>query len=116
LEKHFTFDKTLPGNDHYHAMDKEDLKNFFRELDRVFLIAGNFKKKALDSEDASIKNARRSLVSTKKIKEGEVISESQLTWKRPASGISPSEINNLIGKRAAEDIEEDTVLKWEMFI
>ena len=116
IEKHFTFDKTLPGNDHYHAMDKEDLKNFFREMERVFLITGDFKKKALGSEDAAIKNARRSLVSSKKINGGEVISESHLTWKRPAAGISPSEINKLIGKIAAEEIEEDTVLKWEMFI
>jgi len=68
LEKHFTFDKSLPGNDHYHAMDKEDLKNFFCAMERVFVIAGDFKKKALDSEDAAIKNARRSLVSSKKNK------------------------------------------------
>lgn len=116
LEKHFTFDKSLPGNDHYHAMDKEDLKNFFCEMERVFIIAGDFKKKALDSENSAIRNARRSLVSSKKINAGEVITDSHLTWKRPAAGISPSEINNLIGKKAAEDIEEDTVLKWNMFL
>jgi len=52
----------------------------------------------------------------KKINAGEVITDSHLTWKRPAAGISPSEIDILIGKKAAEDIEEDTVLKWNMFL
>ena len=42
LEKHFTHDKTLPGNDHYHAMDKEDLKLFFRNMERDFLLMGSF--------------------------------------------------------------------------
>ncbi|MBK8982286.1 MAG: N-acetylneuraminate synthase family protein [Ignavibacteria bacterium] len=114
LEKHFTFDKALPGNDHYHAMDKEDLVVFFKEMDRVFTIAGEFKKMPLKSEDAARKNARRSLVSKRNISKGNVISAEDLTWKRPASGISPKEIENVIGKYAVKDIPEDAVLKWEM--
>ncbi|MBS1517237.1 MAG: N-acetylneuraminate synthase family protein [Bacteroidetes bacterium] len=115
IEKHFTFDKNLPGNDHYHAMDMDDLKNFNSDLERLFLILGDFKKKSIKSEEKAIQNARRSLVSVKAIKAGETISESHLTWKRPASGISPSQMNELIGMKAVEDIEEDTVLKWDMF-
>lgn len=114
LEKHFTFDKALPGNDHYHAMDKEDLAVFFKEMDRVFTIAGDFKKRPLESEEAAIKNARRSLVAKRDIPKGNVISAEDLTWKRPASGISPKEINTVVGKYAIKDIPEDTVLKWEM--
>jgi len=115
LEKHFTFDKSLPGNDHYHAMDKEDLKIFNKEIERLFLLLGDFKKKPLDTEASSILNARRSLVSKKKIFSGEEINFDMLTWKRPASGISPKFADELIGKKAMRDIDEDTVLKWNMF-
>jgi sialic acid synthase SpsE len=114
LEKHFTFDKSLPGNDHYHAMDKDDLKYFFKDMDRIFMLIGDFKKKALPSEASAIKNARRSLVANKKINSGEIINPEHLTYKRPAGGISPKYINEVIGKKALSDIDEDTVLKWNM--
>jgi N-acetylneuraminate synthase len=114
LEKHFTFDKSLPGNDHYHAMDKDDLKYFFKDMERAFMLIGDFKKKPLRSEEEAIKNARRSLVAKKKIKNGDQIKFSDLTWKRPASGISPKYIDNVIGKRAVREIDEDEILKWNM--
>lgn len=114
LEKHFTFDKTLPGNDHYHAMDKNDLKHFMNELDRLFLLLGEFSKKPLASEEKAIQNARRSLVAKHSIKKGDAVKLSDLTWKRPASGISPKYIDDVIGKIALNDIDEDTILKWSM--
>ncbi len=67
LEKHFTFDKALPGNDHYHAMDEDDLKYFFSDMERIFTLIGDFKKKPLPTEEQAIQNARRSLVAAKKI-------------------------------------------------
>lgn len=114
LEKHFTFDKSLPGNDHYHAMDIDDLKYFYKDMDKVFNLIGEFKKKPLRTEEDAIKNARRSLVSKKNIKAGEKIKFEDLTWKRPASGISPKYIDNVAGRIAVTDIPEDTVLKWNM--
>lgn len=115
LEKHFTHDKTLPGNDHYHAMDKEDLKHFHREMDFTFKVLGSFDKKPLPSEEKSRANARRSLVAKTAIKAGEEVVFDMLTWKRPASGISPKDIDQLIGKKALRAIGEDEVLKWNMF-
>jgi sialic acid synthase SpsE len=115
LEKHFTHDKTLPGNDHYHAMDKNDMKHFWKEMDFTFKVLGSFDKKPLESEAKSRANARRSLVALKDIQQGEVVTFEHLTWKRPASGISPKDIHQLIGKAALKDIKEDDVLKWNMF-
>jgi N-acetylneuraminate synthase len=115
IEKHFTHDKTLPGNDHYHAMDKDDLKLFRNNLKRTFEILGGFKVEALEDEAPARNNARRSLVAARNIKKGHVITKEDLTFKRPAHGVSPKFIDDVIGKVAMNDIEEDTVMQWRMF-
>ena len=115
IEKHFTHDKTLPGNDHYHAMDKSDLLAFKSMIDKTFTLIGALEKKSLPDEKISRLNARRSLVSKANISKGSMIQESFLTWKRPSHGIAPYEIDKLLGKVAKVDIPEDTVLKWDMF-
>ena len=113
IEKHFTHDKSLPGNDHYHAMDKEDLKLFWNKLKHAELLLGQDKITSLPSEEPARKNARRSLVASCDIPLGTKISYGHLTWKRPAHGISPREINNVIGKKSLVDIKEDDILKWK---
>lgn len=115
IEKHFTHDKTLPGNDHYHAMDKEDLKLFRRNLDATFEILGQFNVVALDDEGLARKNARRSLVASKNIPQGKKIEKEDLTFKRPAYGVSPKFIDEVVGKIALVDIKDDDVIKWNMF-
>ena len=116
IEKHFTHDKTLQGNDHYHAMDKEDLKLYRKNLERTFKILGSFKVEALEDEEKARVNARRSLVAKRFIPKGKIIEESDLTFKRPAFGVSPKFIDDIVGKEALEDINEDTVIKWNMFL
>ena len=115
IEKHFTHDKTLPGNDHYHAMDKEDLKHFHQRMDKLFALLGDGRKQPLASEQLSRANARRSLIAACNIPAGTVIAENHLTWKRPARGINPKYFNDLVGRIATTDIIEDTVLQWGMF-
>ncbi|HEY9070142.1 MAG TPA: N-acetylneuraminate synthase family protein [Candidatus Ozemobacteraceae bacterium] len=114
LEKHFTHDKTLPGNDHYHAMDHEDLRLFRQSFDRTLTVIGSREKKPLPSEQPARENARRSLVAARDIPEGKTIEYADLTWKRPAHGISPKEIAGVVGKVAACAIAYDTVLQWSM--
>ena len=113
IEKHFTHDKSLPGNDHYHAMDKEDLKLFWNKVKHAELLLGQEKITSLPSEEPARKNARRSLVASCDIPLGTKINYGHLTWKRPAHGISPREINNVIGKKSLVDIKEDDILKWK---
>jgi sialic acid synthase SpsE len=112
IEKHFTFDKTFPGNDHYHAMDKEDLKTLNNNINHIFKLLGNQKKQSLPSEEIARQNARRSLVAKHMISKGKLIEAEDLTWKRPATGISPRHIDQVLGLRALKDIPEDSVLKW----
>jgi sialic acid synthase SpsE len=115
-EKHFSHDKTLPGNDHYHAMDKEDLKVFNARMDKLLSLLGSATNEFLKSEEISRKNARRSLVANRFIPQGKTIDAEDVTWKRPAKGIAPSNYDQIIGSKARVDIPEDTVLKWELFV
>lgn len=114
IEKHFTHDKSLPGNDHYHAMDKDDLKLFWKKWRETEELLGGFKLTALPDEEPARKNARRSLVAAKNIAAGKTIEENDLTWKRPAHGVSPKFIKEVIGKKATVAINEDDVIKWRM--
>jgi len=112
IEKHFTHDKTLPGNDHYHAMDVDDLKRFKENLGLLQKAEGKSHKIPLSSENSARKNARRSIVLKKAAKKGEPITEELITCKRPAFGISPVHWDEVIGKKAGGDFPEDHILKW----
>lgn len=114
IEKHFTHDKSLHGNDHYHSMDKNDLKAFKMNLNRAFELIGSLKVDSIKDEEIARKNARRSLVAAKNIKKGQIISKDDLTFKRPASGISPKFIDEVIGKKARVDIKSDEAIMWGM--
>ena len=75
----------------------------------------NITIEALDDEAPARANARRSLVAKKNIHKGQIISEDDLTFKRPAHGVSPKFIDDVIGKTATIDINDDDVIKWDMF-
>lgn len=114
IEKHFTLDKTLKGNDHYHAMDPEDAKAIINAIQKIDTLRGTGDLISLDSELKARQNARRSLVSAKHIKKGDVISEDMLTWKRPGSGIEADKFGEILGRVATQDIEADTILQYSM--
>ena len=114
IEKHFTHDKTLPGNDHYHAMDKEDLKQFNKRVDAVMELIGESSKRVLESEELSRENARRSIVARRKISEGSTISLDLIDYKRPGTGISPKYYQKVVGMVTRCDIDEDDILQWWM--
>ena len=113
IEKHFTHDKTLPGNDHYHAMDMEDLKLFWKKNEAMFELLGSFDKQPLESEAPARKNARRSLIAAVDIAEGTIVEAQHLTWKRPAFGISPKHYDEVLGTKAATNIAKDAILQWQ---
>lgn len=114
VEKHYTLDKTLPGNDHYHAMAPEDAKKIIEGIEFIDKIRGTYEIKCLDSELIARKNARRSLVAACCIKKGETITRDMLTSKRPGTGIPASEIDQVVGKVAVNEISEDTILLYSM--
>lgn len=114
IEKHFTLDKTLPGNDHYHAGDPEDFKKAIANFEWIDTVLGSSVKTVLDCELIPRREARRSLVLTKDMKAGEAIRQENLMPKRPGTGISPKYTNAVIGRTVRQDLPEDTILTWSM--
>jgi N-acetylneuraminate synthase len=114
IEKHFTLNKNLPGNDHYHAGNPEDFKKAISNFKWIDKVLGNPEKTVLDCEIVPRREARRSLVLTRDMKKGEIIKESDLMPKRPGTGISPKFAEIVIGREVKMDLSEDTILTWDM--
>lgn len=114
IEKHFTLDKTLPGNDHYHAGDPEDFKRAINNFERINKILGSSEKTVLDCEIIPRREARRSLVLTRNMKAGDIIRKEDIMPKRPGIGISPECAEIVVGRKVVRDLEEDTILTWDM--
>lgn len=114
IEKHFTLDKSLKGNDHYHAGSPDDFRKAIQNFDLLKNICGNGDINVSECEQTSRLEARRSLVFKNKIKKGQIIQKEDLIAKRPGNGIPPKYMEIFTGYRAKEDFDADTVLTWDI--
>lgn len=114
IEKHFTLDKTLTGNDHYHAGDPEDFKKAIKNFERIIEISGDREKTVLECEKIPRREARRSLVLTRDLKQGETIKDTDIMAKRPGTGVSPKYTDIIVGRTIKKDLKEDTILTWDV--
>ncbi|MEJ2249415.1 MAG: N-acetylneuraminate synthase family protein [Candidatus Lokiarchaeota archaeon] len=113
IEKHFTLDKELKGNDHYHAMDPIDLKRFISNLNLIKEIDGQFLKEPLECEKAARLNARRSIIAKVNITKNDKIKREMITFKRPGIGIPPNMLDYVIGGLALKDIKENDIIMFD---
>lgn len=111
IEKHFTLDKNLPGPDHKASATPEELKELCNNVRRIEILAGEGGKKVTESERRNINIARKSIVARRLIKKGEILTEDNLTCKRPGNGISPMEWYNVLGTVAIRDFGEDELIE-----
>lgn len=112
LEKHFTDDKTAVGNDHYHAMNAEDLKGFLAELEiyRELHGAGELD---LDIQQSAINNARRRIIAARDLAVGDTISEADLIALRSNRGIEILNWDEVVGRKVAQPISVDHPINWQ---
>ena len=114
LEKHFTHDKNLPGNDHYHAMDQHDLARFVVLAETIHTLLGkNDHKEPILTETISRKNARRSIVLTRDVSANHQLTADDLTYKRPGTGVSPLHWDEVLNCRTCTVLKADHVLQWQ---
>jgi N,N'-diacetyllegionaminate synthase len=114
IEKHFTLDHALNLPDHEASLDPVQ---FRRLVDRVGLVRkamGDGVKRILQTEEKWREAARKSIYTVNAIAAGETIQETDLTLRRPASGIHPQYLGKIIGGIAAIEIPQDTLLTWDM--
>ena len=111
IEKHFTLDKDMEGPDHKASLEPEELNNMVRAIRNVESGLGNGIKKPSMSELKNKSIVRKSIVAAGKIKMEEKFSRENITCKRPGTGISPMEWDNIIGKRAKRDFKEDELIE-----
>ena len=112
IEKHFTHDKTLKGNDHYHAMDKNDLKKFVNKITEYRILFGNGQRN-LNWEKRAITSARRRIISSKEIKSGTKLSHNNLIALRSEVGIEVSHWKSVVGKKINKNIKPQEPIHWK---
>ena len=114
IEKHITLDRTMAGPDHSVALEPEEFSKMVEAIKLTEQAFGSSYRRILPDEKEFVEVGRRSLVTTRKIKKGEVISDQDITIKRPGTGIAPCFIHIVVGRTVKKDIETDNVLKWSM--
>jgi len=115
IEKHITLEYDIPNaQDWKVSCGPDNLKHFVDQVRDVELSLSRRTDGPTAREIENSSWASKSVVLTSNLIAGEVILENHLGTKRPGSGICPSEINNVVGKRLIANANADTILTWEM--
>jgi N,N'-diacetyllegionaminate synthase len=110
IEKHFTKSRNLEGPDHIASLEPLELAKMILSIRNTELLLGSHKKEPTLAEIENLKIARKSIVAKKNIQKGEVLSTSNITTKRPGSGLSPMLWNELLGSKAIKDFMKDDLI------
>lgn len=111
IEKHFTLDTNMVGPDHKASLDPVQLKNMVQAIRNIEISVGSDKKNPSAAEIQNRIAARKSIVALKEIQEGEAFTESNITTKRPGSGISPMKWKEVLGKKAKKAFRPDDLIE-----
>ena len=110
IEKHFTLDRSLPGPDQKASLEPDELAAMVREIREIEQALGSPEKTVAETERPNIEVARKSRVAARHIAKGEVLTEENLTVKRPGSGINPMLWDEVIGRPSPSDFEPDELI------
>jgi len=110
IEKHFTLNRQMKGPDHKASLEPDELKSMVQSIRNIEVALGNGEKVPSQSELKNKIVARKSIVALKDIKEGEFLTEENLTVKRPGNGISPMKWDEVLGTKASKNYKEDDLI------
>lgn len=113
VEKHFTYDKNADGPDHQLSANPQEMKEIVDKIREFETMKGSGAKKPVGKEITNREKNRKSIVAIKPIKKGEIFSNENIDIKRPGHGIAPKYFEEVLGKYAKEDIENDSILLWK---
>ena len=104
LEKHFTLDRSLPGPDHAASLEPAELKRLVAAVRAVEESLGDGVKAPAESERANTATIRRSLAAAGDLPAGATLTRETLVALRPATGISPARLDEVVGRRLRRDL------------
>ena len=110
IEKHFTLDKTMDGPDHKASLEPEELKAMVDAIRNIEKALGSSEKKPSPSETVNIDIVRKSIVANQKINKGDILTDKNITIKRPGKGISPMQWDEIIGTIAIKNYKLDDLI------
>lgn len=111
IEKHVTLDQNMAGPDHKASATIDEFSALVRSIRHIEAALGSPEKIFSAEEDGIRRMARKSIVATRKIAAGELISLQDITFKRPGTGLSPMDRDRIIGRRALHDLQENCVIQ-----
>lgn len=111
IEKHFTLDKTMEGPDHKASLEPDELKAMVDAIRNIEQALGDGHKHVSPSERKNMDIARKSIVAARDIRKGEVLTEENITTKRPGNGISPMRWDSVNGTTAIRDFGYDELIE-----
>lgn len=110
IEKHFTLDNNMPGPDHRASAEPDVLKRLVKGVRIAEVSLGKFDKIPVEAEIKNKIVARKSIIASRPIKAGEVLTSENITTKRPGNGISPMKWYDVLGEVADRDYDEDELI------
>ncbi len=113
IEKHFTLDKDLPGWDHEISANPEEMRIIVAESRNIVNSLGTFRRTVSQAEGEKKLKFRRSIVVKRDLKQGHILTTDDLSFKRPATGIPPDEVQYVIGRKLKRDISQDEIMQWD---
>lgn len=115
IEKHFTYDKSLPlSADHWLSADEKELAHLVASSEELARARGIPAKIVQESEILARTNARRSCVAARPLKAGYILTAQDVDFKRPGTGVPPSDLHKLIGRALLTNLEYDDLILSEM--
>ncbi|MEY8213823.1 MAG: N-acetylneuraminate synthase family protein [Colwellia sp.] len=115
IEKHFTLDKNMEGWDHKVSATKDEMMAIVSGAKRINDALGSFRISATESDEKKAE-FRRSIVLTKDMKAGDIITEVDLDYKRPGTGIKPEMTGFIVGMKVNKELSFDHILTKEDLI
>lgn len=113
LEKHFTLDKDMFGWDHKMSCTPEELAAICTARDRIHAALGSARRTVGPREMERRDEYRRSVVARRDIRAGDMVAEADIDFRRPGTGIPPTQSGLIVGRVAARDIQADTLIRFE---
>jgi N-acetylneuraminate synthase len=111
IEKHFTLDRHLPGPDHKASLEPGELKELVSQIREIESALGNGMKRTTSSEWKNRDMARKSLIAKETIEAGHLLTEANVTCKRPGTGIPANCYYEVLGKIAPQKFNPDDFIE-----